>query len=174
MGKNSFEDFGSHLKKIRVNAKETIADVSSAVEVDTVDLKKIEDGKKQPAEDIVLLLISHFALKEDEAMKMWELAGYAQNKTGNTSMLSDINGTTQTAYISQNDARILYTDMVHVNANRFGVVINFMQHLGANNQPMAVSRIGMSNEHAKSLIEVLQQTIDIAQKQNNQDIDKLK
>lgn len=167
MSTTPFEDFGNKLKQIREKAKESIAEVSGAVEVDTHALAAIEAGKHQPSEDIVLLLISHFALKEDEALKMWELAGYDQEKTGMTSLMSDGSGTTQTAYINQNDARILYTDMVHVNANKYGVVINFLQGLGANNQPMAVSRIGMSHEHAKSLLEVLQQTIKLSQEQES-------
>lgn len=161
MSTTPFEPFGNHLKQIREQAKESIAEVSGAVEVDTKDLAAIEAGKNQPSEDIVLLLISHFALQDDEALKMWELAGYDQEKTGITSMVADVNGVAQAAYISPGDARILYTDMVHVNANKYGVVINFLQGLGANNQPMAVSRIGMSHDHAKSLLEVLQQTLKL-------------
>jgi len=174
MTSTPFEAFGNHLKQIRQKAKESIAEVSGAVEVDTKELAKIEAGKIQPAEDIVLLLISHFALKEDEALKVWELAGYTQDKTGLTSLLSADGSITQTAYVSPADARIIYTDMVHVNANKYGVVLNFLQGLGTNNQPMAVSRVGMSHEHAKSLLEVLQQTLKLAEKQSTQDTDSEK
>lgn len=165
MSTNPYEAFGNKLKQIREQAKESIAEVSGAVEVDTTMLASIEAGENQPSEDIVLLLISHFALKEDEALKMWELAGYDQEKTGLTSIVSDGTGTAQTAYINSSDARILYTDIVHVNANRYGVVINFLQGLGPNSQPMAVSRIGMSHEHAKSLLDVLQQTLKLSNEQ---------
>lgn len=164
MSTTPYEAFGNKLKQIREQAKESIAEVSGAVEVDTRELVAIEAGENQPSEDIVLLLISHFALKEDEALKMWELAGYDQEKTGLSSMDSD-GSTPQTAYVNSADARILYTDIVHVNANRYGVVINFLQGLGANNQPMAVSRIGMSHEHAKSLLDVLQQTLKLSNEQ---------
>jgi hypothetical protein len=160
MDDTPFSDFGKQLREMRQKAKESIADVSGAVEVDTKVIAEIEAGKNQPSEDIVLLLISHFALKEDEALKMWELAGFEQERTGLSSMVSDESGVQQTAYISQNDARILYSDMIHVNANQFGVVINFLQGLGANNQPMAVSRIGMSREHAQSLLDVLSKTLE--------------
>ena len=160
MDNTPFSDFGKQLKEMRQKAKESIADVSGAVEFDTKVIAEIEAGKNQPSEDIVLLLISHFALKEDEALKMWELAGFDQDRTGVSSIVSDESGIQQTAYISQNDARILYSDMIHVNANQFGVVINFLQGLGAKNQPMAVSRIGMSREHAQSLLDVLQKTME--------------
>jgi len=164
-----YEAFGSRLKKIRERAKESIAEVSGAVEVDTSHLVNIEAGKTQPAEDIVLLLISHFALKEDEALKMWELAGYSQKDTGITSIMANEKGLVQTAYVSKEDAKILYTDMVHVNANQYGVVINFLQGLGANSQTMSVSRIGMSREHAKSLLKVLQKSLEISKEQSIQD-----
>lgn len=168
MEKAPFEEFGNKLKQIREKAKESVAELSGAVELDTKHIEEIEAGKNQPSEDIVLLLISHFSLKEDEALKMWELAGYKQDKTGLSSIISDSqNGTvTKTAFVHPSDARILYTDMVHVSANKYGVIINFLQGLGSGDQPMAVSRIGMSHEHAQSLLEVLQKTIDISNKEN--------
>jgi transcriptional regulator with XRE-family HTH domain len=164
-----YEKFGEQLRKIRLDAKESIAEVSGAVEVDVKDLSRIESGNIQPTEDILLLLISHFALKEDEALRIWELAGYSQDKTGVTSLLANDNGIAQTAYVSPVDVKIVYTDMVHVNANRYGVVLNFLQSIGANNQPMAIARVGMSHEHAKSLLEVLHQTLKLADKQPPQD-----
>jgi transcriptional regulator with XRE-family HTH domain len=165
MSSKSYKPFGSKLKSIREQAKESLAELSGAVEVDTTLLSTIEEGKIQPTEDLVLLIISHFALKEDEALKMWELAGYAQEQTGLTSVTNEQGAPSQTAFVSSGDARIVYTDMVHVSANKYGVVINFLQGLGANNQPMAVSRIGMSHEHAKSMLEVLEETIKLTKKQ---------
>jgi hypothetical protein len=58
------------------------------------------------------------------------------------------------------DARIVYTDTVHVVANNHGVVMNFLQNAGPNNQTLAVARVGMSREHAKSVLELLQRTLD--------------
>ncbi len=171
MNSDKYKSFGARLKTMRESAKESIADLSGAVEVDTSVLNNIENGKEQPGEDLVLLIISHFALKEDEALKLWELAGYDQEKTGLTSVGNEDGKTIQSAFITADDARIIYTDMVHVSANKYGVIINFLQGLGAQNQPMAVSRVGMSHEHAKSMLEVLQETINVAKK-NIEDIEK--
>ncbi len=164
MRKTPYKPFGTKLKNFREKAKESLADLSGAVEVDTSLLSNIEEGTTQPSEDLVLLIISHFALKEDEALKMWELAGYTQEQTGLASITNEGGQQSQNAFVSHGDARIVYTDMVHVSANKYGVVINFLQGLGANNQPMAVSRIGMSHEHAKSMLNVLEETIKIAKK----------
>ncbi len=172
MSNNQYKSFGTRLKTIRESAKESIADLSGAVEVDTTVLSNIENGHEQPTEDLVLLIISHFALKEDEALKLWELAGYEQEKTGLASVGNEDGPVSQSAFITADDARIIYTDMVHVSANKYGVIINFLQGLGAQNQPMAVSRIGMSHEHAKSMLEVLQETINVAKK-NIEEIEKL-
>ena len=58
------------------------------------------------------------------------------------------------------DMRIAYTDMAHVVVNDHGVVMNFMQTGGPNNQPMVVSRVGMSKEHAAHIVDLLQRTLN--------------
>jgi hypothetical protein len=173
-----FKLFGSKLRQIRTNAKETLVDVSGAVETDVTVLQDVEAGVSQPSEDLVLLLISHFALKEDDALKLWELAGYDQERTGMSSMSTDTEGAVHKAYVTAGDVRILYTDMVHVKSNRHGVVINFLQSLGSDDNTMAVSRVGMSHAHAESLLQVLKETLDATKKQqkllDNPDINKNK
>ena len=168
MAKAPYEEFGKQLKEIREKAKESVAELSGAVELDANQIEQIEAGNDQPSEDIVLLIISHFSLKEDEALKLWELAGYKQSQTGLSSMISDSKEgvVVKTAFVHPSDARILYTDMVHVSANKYGVIINFLQGLGNSDQPMAVSRVGMSHEHAQSLLQVLKSTIDVSKQEN--------
>ncbi len=160
-----FSQLGSRLKSMREGHSQSLAEVSGAVEIDSVDLARIERGEYPPSEDVLLLLISHFAIKEDEALKLWELAGYSMQKPASTHMINTEEGTAaQSVMISPSDLRIVYTDMVHVMVNNYGVVINFMQGSGLNMQPLAVSRVGMSKEHAKSIIEVLQKTLEQAEK----------
>lgn len=160
-----FKSFGTKLKQIRTHAKESLLDVSGAVEADISLLQAVEAGTSQPSEDLVLLLISHFALKEDDALKLWELAGYDQDRTGTSSMATDEEGSVHKAYVTAGDVRILYTDMVHVKSNRHGVVINFLQSLGSDDNTMAVSRVGMSHAHAESLLQVLKETLEATKKQ---------
>lgn len=183
MDKIPYQKFGITLKKIRERANETVLDVSGAVETDENVITQLEAGTRQPTEDIVLLLISHFGLKEDDALRLWKLAGYDQDKTGMSSYDSDdqtgANGVK--AYVTAGDVRILYTDMVHVKSNKHGLVINFLQSLGADDHSMAVARVGMSHVHAESLLEVLKQTINATKKQqkmldknNNSSKDQIK
>lgn len=154
-----YKTLGARLRGMRERLRESLAEVSGAVEIDLEMLTEIEQGKNRPSEDILLLLISHFAIKEDEATKLWDLAGYEKD-TGTNSMSADEFGAIKNAVmVMPFDIRIVYTDMAHVVVNDHGVVLNFMQTNGPNNQPLVVSRLGMSKEHARSVIELLQKTL---------------
>jgi transcriptional regulator with XRE-family HTH domain len=167
--KNAYQEFGEKLKTIRQKAKETIDEVSAAVEMEALAIKDLEQGKAKPSEDLILMLISHFDLSEREAVSLWQLAGYSPAKTNIAGLSPDGKGIVQMAFISAADAKVIYTDMVNVSSNRFGVVINFLQGLGGSSQPLAVSRIGMSHAHAKSLIEALQKTVKLTENSTTQD-----
>lgn len=161
-GKTSypFRPLGLRLKQIREKLRESVVEVSGAVEIDPDFLAAIEQGKQRPSEDILLLLISHFGTKEDEATKLWEMAGYDQNAIPMSNMVNDDrSNTVQTVVIMPIDMRISYTDQVHIMINDYGVVMNFMQANGLSNNPLTVARLGMSKEHAKSVLEVLQKTL---------------
>lgn len=151
--------FGNALRTLRRRRHETLAEISGAIELDINKLDEIEAGKLQPSEETVLLLISHFSLKEDEAVSFWQLAGYDQSRFG---VYTEDNLNEQNAFVAPSDSRILYTDMVHVSVNNYGVVVNFLQGMGMDGKPLVVSRVGMSREHANSLIDVLQRTVRMA------------
>lgn len=142
---------------MRVSRQESLAEVSGAVEIDIEDLTTFEHGSRRPNEDILLLLISHFGIKEEEAEKLWNLAGY--DKIGAPSASSDNQINKPTVMVTPDDLKIVYTDMVHVAVNNYGVIMNFMQGSGPESQPLAIARVGMSREHAQSVVEILQKTL---------------
>ncbi len=161
-----FETLGKQLRSIRTKRKESLIEVSGAVEIDSDELLNFEDGAARPSEEILALLISYFDIKDEESTKLWELAGYNNNSADNLFSANEDQVFQQQPQliVMPIDARIVYTDQVHVMINNYGVVINFMQGAGPHSQPLAVSRIGMSKEHAKSLLEVLKTTIEQAEK----------
>ena len=156
--------FGEELKKLRAKAAKTPAEVSGAVEIDENRLKAYENGEQRPDIDVLLLLIQHFKLKEDKADELWKLAGYSNKVEEDQFFMNDETGGAHqvTVGVTPHDARIVYTDMLQVMVNNYGVIINFMQGAGLGNQPLAVSRVGMSKEHAKSVLAVLQKTLEQA------------
>lgn len=151
--------FGQELRVLRRRFCESLAEVSGAVEIDVNTLGEIEAGSKLPSEDVVMLLISHFSLRDDEALKLWRLAGFDSSLNGISAGASEAMNMSTVV----NDNKVLYTDMVQVSVNNYGVILNFLQGIGSDGKPSAVARIGMSREHANSIIEVLTKTIDMAE-----------
>jgi transcriptional regulator with XRE-family HTH domain len=158
MGENRHfphQPLGSYLRKRRESIHESLAEVSGAVEIDEEMLSKIEQGLLLPTEDILLLLISHLSINEDEAVTVWEMAGYEHQKPQAEAGDQD---SKQMFMVIPFDNRILYTDEIQVTANQQGIVLNFMQ--SGNNQPTTISRIGMSRDYAKTMIKILKHSLE--------------
>lgn len=151
-----FATLGERLKDLRKASKESVAEAAGAVEIGEDDLRKIEQGVERPSEEILMLLISHFGMKEDDAVRLWELAGY--DASGDDQPESTNVTKTITMAIAM-DPRVMYSDSVHVAGNKHGVVLSFMQPGGGDLPQMPISRIGMSHSQAKKLTRLLQDTI---------------
>lgn len=155
-----YRPLGKQLQDIRTKLNETLADVSGAVEIDVQDLASFELGHNRPSQDVLLLLISHFGIKDDEAVKLWQLAGY------NMANVSSANTVKESAQVDSNKSHtpIVFTDVVDVVVNNYGVVMNFMQNSGQKSSQAYVARVGMSREHAKSVLQILQMTLSQTEK----------
>jgi transcriptional regulator with XRE-family HTH domain len=156
-GSGPYRPLGNKLKNMREKAKETLADASGAVEIDVKQLASYELGQARPTEDVLLLLISHFGAKDDEALKIWELAGYGVSRGGLMHAGNEEHVASETPVVDA--PKILFTDVVDVIVNNYGVVMNFMQGAGPNSQPNSVAKVGMSREHAKSVLRILEVTL---------------
>lgn len=157
--KQPFRVFGEHLKMLREGAKESLLEVSGAVEIDEAKLKSIESGNELPDEDILILLMNHFDVADNDAVKLWELAGYGKEevKPMNEDFLK------QVMMVVPLDNKVAYSDVANINANTKGVVIEF--GLGAGlDQPQNIAKVGMSLEQAKQLANNLQEKIEDATK----------
>lgn len=150
-----YKPLGRKLKELRGQANESLAEASGAVEIDVRELARYELGQERPNEDILLLLLSHFGVKDEEAVKFWELAGYSMAKIPAIHMMSDITS----VQTMQAEGLVLFTDIVDIVVNNYGVVMNFMQNTGPGKQPATVAKVGMSRDHAKSVLQILNVTL---------------
>jgi transcriptional regulator with XRE-family HTH domain len=150
-----FKQLGSRLKTLRQKLHESVADVSGAVEIDEKLLDRIEKGHERPSEDILMLLISHFGMQDDEAAGLWQLAGYEPPKHDHD---HDESNGRATILVMAVDPRVIYSDGVQVHANPNGVVMSFSQANGTPNG-MVTAKIGMSREQARNVVRVLQDAI---------------
>ena len=152
-----FKTLGEKLKIIRQKLHESVAEVSGAVEIEEQQLSRIEQGSERPSEDILLLLINHFGMQDDDAAKLWQLAGYDQPHDHDHDHGPEQNRAM--VMIMAVDPRVIYSDGVQVTANNVGVVLNFSQG-GGTQQQMTTARIGMSREQAYGLLHTLQRTLE--------------
>lgn len=152
-----FKRLGERLKIIRQKLHESVAEVSGAVEIDEPMLRRIEQGHERPSEDVLMLLISHFGMHEDEASGLWQLAGYERPDTSDYDT-DDIPHQKSTILVMAVDPRIMYSDQVHITGNKNGIVISFSQATG-NNAPIVTSRVGMSREQAETVLQALQDAL---------------
>lgn len=145
-----FRPLGNHLRYLREQIEESVAEVSGAVEIEIEKLERIEQGVERPSEDILMLLINHFNMQDNEAVQLWELAGYEDAKGERFQLPSDMLGKPMMVLLAM-DMRIMYSDGIQVSAIKQGVTLNFTQGKG---QP--VSRVGMSREQAEVVLSTLQ------------------
>lgn len=160
-GRKPYIKLGERLHEIRRGLKESLGEVSGAVELDKDIIDSYEKGETRPSEDVLNLLISHFDIKDEDADELWELAGYVESSEQPHGMPSDLTQV-PTVVVVPMDTKIVYTDKVNVTANDHGLVMNFVQD-SPTGQSVPVSRVGMSIEHAKKVIEVMAKTINQAE-----------
>ena len=139
--------------------------MSGAVELEADIIARYEQGETRPSEDVLDLLIRHFDIEGEEADELWKLAGYG-SEDADTADMSAMH--THMMMVFPADTRIVYTDTANITVNNYGVVMSFMQNGPGGQPPVAVSRVGMSLEHAKSVLEVLQTTLKQAEASKDQ------
>jgi hypothetical protein len=155
-----YKTLGSHLKYVREQSRQTLLEVSGAVEIDEERLKRIEAGLERPAEDILLLLISHFGVADREAVQLWEMADYDSDMPDRLrpetieQQLSKSNVVMLVGF----DMRTIYSDGLDVLWNEAGVTLNFTQ-ASTPSQRIPVAKVGMSYEQAEKVLATLQKAL---------------
>ena len=153
-----FTTLGKHLKYVRQQLEKSLAEVSGAVEIEEKRLERIEAGQERPSEDILLLLISHFEMNEQQAVQLWELADYGDELPDQIKPDMEQFSGKHVVMLLANDTRTVYSDGVEATANKAGVSIAFTQANGPDSRS-TVSKVGMSVEQAQEVIRELQRAI---------------
>jgi transcriptional regulator with XRE-family HTH domain len=151
---------GSHLKYVREQSRQSLLEVSGAVEIDEDRLRRIEAGIERPTEDILLLLISYFGVADREAVQLWELADYDSDMPDQIkpeSIDQQLNAKNVVMLVGF-DTRTMYSDGLDVLWNDAGMTLNFTQAT-APSQRMPVARIGMSYDQAERVLNTLQRAL---------------
>lgn len=151
------------MKYLRERSKESVAEVSGAVEIEEDELERIEQGVERPSEEILMLLMSHFNMQDTEAVQVWELAGYDRKNGPELAGVSpeDVLGGKAVVMLLALDIRTQYTDGVDITADNAGLTMTFTQQNSPNAQgsPQPVAKVGMSLEQAEAVSRALQQAL---------------
>ncbi len=152
-----FRTLGNHLKILRKSQQKSLDEVSGAIEIDTDLLKRIEKGEERPSEDLLMLLINYFDIQDHEAVQLWTSAGYFKNNEGRRHHPEDPQSKVATILLAL-DVRVLYSDEVVITGNEHGIIMSFLQNIGQD-QPLPISRVGMSYSEAEEVLRVLERAI---------------
>lgn len=163
MAKSNEEPYaalGAKIKHFREQWHQSLHEVSGTLEIDEKVLREIESGKALPPEDLLNLLINHFLLTEEQAEELRQLAMMQREETTEALLggLEDMIMKQIVMYLPI-DSKIVYTDSMNATVNKHGVTLQFFQSAGPNKQPVSVSQVGMSRDHAERVIEVLTKTL---------------
>jgi len=147
-----YKSLGLHLKYVREQKSETLAEAAGAVEIDIETLERYESGLECPAEDVLMLMIDHFDVRDQEAVQLWESAGYTRStENRGRSPLENIEKGTAVVVLAL-DMRTQYTDGIEVTAGKNGIVVQFTQ----GSEPQPVAKLGMSYDQAQEVLKTLQ------------------
>ncbi len=157
-----FESLGRRLRYLREQGNETVADASGAVEIDVETLDRIEAGFERPSEDILSLLLEHYGIQDQEADKLWNLAGYDPDDDSDSTRpaLEDMlhGAQKQMIMLLAMDLRTIYSDGVDIGITQAGLTLTFTQSTG-DNKRSPVSRLGMSYDQAQAVVDTMQSAL---------------
>lgn len=154
-----FVNLGDKLKHFRKKQKESLAEAAGAVELAEDELLRIEQGYERPSEEILMLLIKHFSMLEDDAISLWELAGYDNPIEDEDNADAHHAAAKAIVMTIAMDPRVMYSDSVHISGNQNGLTFTFLQPGGGQLPAIPVSRVGMSKDQARKMLELLQDTL---------------
>lgn len=153
-----YKTLGNHLKYVREQSHQSLQEVSGAVEIDEERLRRIEAGVERPAEDILLLLISHFGVADREAVQLWELAAYDSDLPDRLKPDIDQFSGKNVVMLIGFDTRAIYSDGLDIVCGESGMTLSFTQATGTD-QRTPVAKIGLSYEQADKVLDTLQRAM---------------
>jgi DNA-binding XRE family transcriptional regulator len=154
-----FITLGRHLKYVREQAKESLAEAAGSVEIEEESLQRIEAGQERPAEDILLLLINHFGVQDHEAVQLWELADYDKDAPEQIRPDTEIPGGQKSVVMLIGlDLRTMYSDGLDIAVTPGGLTLSFTQSTGPS-KSTPIARVGMGYEQAEAMLVAFQQAL---------------
>ncbi len=169
--------FGNKIRAYRKKNGETITQAANTMGIGRSYLSKLEHSHEQPSQKVLSDLISHYSLSRVEAIRLSSLAGYEGGVVAaNPIQRKEVFKMTKKQIPEKKDFKevkvpdniqVLYSDSVFVTSSQWGIVFDFAQNVGPTNRQNVVARIGMSKEHARALMNVIQKRLAAPESQKS-------
>jgi transcriptional regulator with XRE-family HTH domain len=163
--------FAELLTRYREREDKTITEMARSIDSNRSYLSRLENGhEKRPSKDLILRIADFLSLSEEERAKLLNTVG--KGLTPQTASLisqrKEVVGNMETNNKKINidipsNVSVLFSDAAIISSSANGLTITFAQNIHENNFK-AVSRIGVSIEHAEKLIDALEKEIANARK----------
>jgi transcriptional regulator with XRE-family HTH domain len=157
---------GQELRSMRNSASESLLDTAKALGVDRTHLNKIELGSYKPSKKLLDEILAHFSVEGVKASQLRDLlkhgkvehvviGGFKEGDKGMNNELQTVQQPNQVT-VDPSKVQVVYTDSTIVSSSDYGLVLDVAQTVTGNpQQQFVVARIGMSFDHAKRLLEVI-------------------
>lgn len=167
---------GDLVREERVKNNLSLAGLSRRLKVDRTLISKVENGRYNPTPGFLQKIIEVFSLDSARANLLWDLSGRPSGPVlVGTNNLKEIKmdhhlphhptpapPPPHTMNVSVNPAQtpVLYSDAVSVTSSEFGMVFDFGQRVNTTNNVAIVSRVGVSYDHARKIMEAINNELE--------------
>lgn len=142
--------------------------VAEKIGVSASYYSRIENGKERPSTDALENISKLYDLAPEDILLLKQFAGYEPvnatnsqpqtiNTEDNAKGFPPIN-----VKIDPEKNRILFSDGMYISISDNGVVFDFGQKVGPNNEQVIVARIGVSYRHAEKIHKLLGEQLENA------------
>ncbi|CAN5422560.1 hypothetical protein BH09PAT4_BH09PAT4_02810 [soil metagenome] len=159
---------GKELRAIRKMSGESIEVAAKQLSIDRTHLNKIELGFYPPSEELLNKILAHFSVEGIKANQLRSILRRGEvehvvvegvkRKEGLMEQKIQANDPSQSVQVSfdPNKIQVLYSDSIMVGSTDYGLTMDIAQTAPGNpQQQFIVARIGMSFDHAKKLLEAI-------------------
>lgn len=159
------KELGVAFRAYRLAAGESVEELALAIETESATIKEVEAGLLVPTGDMIELIARHYSLREQEARRLFELAGHKKSDFDMNLETTDIDFAQLSKDYDVLISPVFYTDKADVASNKAGIVINFVQNGPSGDKPIVISRVGMSHQQAENVIRELQASLEKMKKE---------
>lgn len=149
------------IRRLRLSRGWTATQAADKLDITPQHLSRIENGKQKPSESLLERMISLYDIPGEDADLLRRRAGtitdsdLPQLSQAGSLMPGQQPEQVSTIKVDALKTPVLYTNVLFVSSDEFGITIDAGSRVGPTNEVQIVARIGFSLAHGKKIQEAL-------------------